>query len=49
MRGIKVDESPIIPMNRIYYNFVRPYMGLKGRRQRRQRELGWGARINGSG
>jgi putative transposase len=31
MRGIKVDDTPIIPMNQIYYNFVRPHMGLKGR------------------
>ncbi|MCX6676846.1 MAG: IS6 family transposase [Methanothrix sp.] len=28
MRGIKVDDTPIIPMNKIYYNFVRPHMGL---------------------
>jgi putative transposase len=30
MRGIKVDDTPIIPMNRIYYNFIRPHMGLDG-------------------
>jgi putative transposase len=30
MRGIKVDDTPIIPMNQIYYNFIRPHMGLKG-------------------
>ena len=30
MRGIKVDDTLIIPMNRIYYNFVRPHMGLDG-------------------
>ena len=30
MRGIKVDDTPIIPMNQIYYNFVRPHMGLEG-------------------
>jgi hypothetical protein len=30
MRGIKVDGTPIIPMNQIYYNFVRPHMGLDG-------------------
>jgi transposase-like protein len=30
MRGIKVDDTPIIPMNKIYYNFVRPHMGLDG-------------------
>lgn len=31
MRGIKVDDTPIIPMNQIYYNFVRPHMGLNGK------------------
>ena len=31
MRGIKVDDTPIIPMNQIYYNFIRPHQGLKGR------------------
>ena len=31
MRGIKVDDTPILPMNQIYYNFIRPHMGLKGR------------------
>jgi len=30
MRGIKVDDTPIIPMNQIYYNFIRPHMGLDG-------------------
>ena len=28
MIGIKVDDMPIIPMNQIYYNFLRPHMGL---------------------
>lgn len=33
MRGIKVDDTPIIPMNQIYiyYNFVRLHMGLDGK------------------
>ena len=31
MRGLKVDDTPILPMNQIYYNFVRPHMGLNGR------------------
>jgi hypothetical protein len=31
MRGLKVDDTPILPMNQIYYNFIRPHMGLKGR------------------
>ena len=30
IRGIKIDETPIIPMNQIYYNFIRPHMGLDG-------------------
>lgn len=30
MRGIKVENTPILPMNMIYYNFVRPHMGLNG-------------------
>jgi len=30
MRGIKIDDTPIIPMNQIYYNFIRPHMGLNG-------------------
>ena len=39
MRGIKVGDTPIIPMNQIYYNFIRPHMGLDGISQ--QRWLGW--------
>jgi hypothetical protein len=31
MRGLKVDDTPILPMNQIYYNFIRPHMGLKGK------------------
>ena len=27
MEGIKVDDTPIIPMNQIYYNFIRPAYG----------------------
>ncbi len=30
-RGLKVDEAPIIPMNQIYYNFIRPHFSLDGR------------------
>ncbi len=30
MRGLKEDDTPIIPMNQIYYNFIRPHMGLDG-------------------
>lgn len=31
MRGLKVDDTPILPMNQIYYNFIRPHQALKGR------------------
>lgn len=31
MRGMKVDDTPIVPMNQIYYNFIRPHVGLKVR------------------
>jgi transposase-like protein len=31
MRGLKEDYTPIIPMNKIYYNFIRPHQGLKGK------------------
>lgn len=30
MRGMKADDTLVIPMNKIYYNFVRPHMGLGG-------------------
>ena len=31
MRGIKVEDTPIFPMNRIYYNFIRPHSALDGK------------------
>ena len=31
MRGMEVDDTPVIPMNQIYYNFVRPHLGLNRR------------------
>jgi transposase-like protein len=31
MRGIKVDDTPIFPMNKIYYNFIRPHSALDGK------------------
>jgi len=30
-RGLKMEETPIIPMQDIYYNFVRPHQALKGK------------------
>jgi transposase InsO family protein len=30
MRGLKVDDTPIVPMNQIYYNFIRPHSALGG-------------------
>jgi len=30
MRGLKEDYTPIIPMNQIYYNFIRPHQALNG-------------------
>lgn len=30
IRGLKSMETPIFEGNRIYCNFVRPHMGLKG-------------------
>lgn len=31
MRGLKTEETSIIPMQDIYYNFVRPHQSLDGR------------------
>jgi transposase-like protein len=31
MRGLKTTETPIIPMENIYYNFIRPHLSLKGK------------------
>jgi len=31
MRGIKVNDTPILPMNMIYYNFIRPHQSLNGK------------------
>ncbi len=30
-RGLKVDDTPILPMNQIYYNFVRGHQSLNGK------------------
>lgn len=31
IRGLKVDDTPILPLNQIYYNFIRPHQALKGK------------------
>ena len=31
MRGLKIEDTPIINGHMIYYNFVRPHIGLDGR------------------
>jgi len=31
MRGLKKNESEIVDGFRIYYNFIRPHMGLEGK------------------
>jgi putative transposase len=31
MRGLKSMDTPIIPMNQIYYNFIRPHEALNGK------------------
>ena len=31
MRGLKVDETPIIEGHRLYYNFIRPHKALDGK------------------
>lgn len=31
MRGLKNEETPIVPMQDIYYNHVRPHQGLEGK------------------
>jgi hypothetical protein len=31
MRCWKVEDTPILPMNMIYYNFIRPRQALNGK------------------
>ncbi|ALV62985.1 hypothetical protein ADU37_CDS12860 [Thermococcus sp. 2319x1] len=31
MRGLKVENTPIIAVHMIYYNFIRPHMSLNGK------------------
>ena len=31
MRGVKIDETPIIEGHRLYYNFIRPHEALNGK------------------
>jgi len=52
MRGTNVDDTPIIPMNRIHYNFVRLHQALKGRTPAEMAGIGvngenkWGQLLN---
>jgi hypothetical protein len=40
MRGLKNEETPIIPMQNIYYNHVRPHQGLEGKTPAEKAGLG---------
>jgi hypothetical protein len=31
MRGLKVEDTPIVDGNRIYYNFIKPHEALEGK------------------
>lgn len=31
MRGLKTEKTPVIPMQDIYYNYVRPHRALEGK------------------
>jgi transposase-like protein len=31
MRGLKIEETPIVDGHKIYYNFIKPHMGLEGK------------------
>jgi len=31
MRGLKIEDTPIVDGNRIYYNFIKPHMALNGK------------------
>jgi len=31
MRGLKTEETPIVPMQDTYYNYVRPHQTLEGK------------------
>lgn len=31
MRGLKIEDTPIVDGNRIYYNFIKPHESLDGK------------------
>lgn len=31
MRGLKIEDTPIVEGHRLYYNFIKPHMGLDGK------------------
>lgn len=34
MRGLKIEETPILQGMQIYHNFIRPHEGLEGKTQK---------------
>lgn len=39
LRGLKIEKTPIIPMQDIYYNFVRPHQALNGKTPAQKAEV----------
>ena len=48
MRVIKVDDTPIIPMDQIYYNFIGHIRDLKAKHQQERQEFGLAEWTSGS-
>ena len=40
MRGLKIDETPIVTMQDIYYNHIRHHQGLHGNKPAKEAGLG---------
>jgi len=38
VRGVKREDSPLLTGLRIYHNYIRPHMGLKGKHQQKRPE-----------
>lgn len=43
-RGLKEEYTPIVPMNRVYYNFIRPHQALRGKTPAEMAGIGVGGR-----